>query len=326
MMKIVRDDVDQELLPLFLEEANELYPQIGNALQAWREQPDDGQMERKLQRSLHTFKGSARMAGVMRLGELAHQMEDRITVAQPSFSFWKGLQNDFDRIGSMIKQLQSGSDASMTATGPAGVAEDDMSRPAAERVSFAHVSRRLNRVVRQTCKELNKKAKLELRGTEVKIDRSVLDRMTAPLEHMLRNAIAHGLESPQQRERAGKPPVGVICLSLRQENNEVIFEFSDDGAGINLAQLRQKAVELGMPQLDENVSDAQVMQLIFTPGLTTATEVTEISGRGVGMDVVCSEITALGGRIEVSSKRGKGTRFISYLPLNLTATQALPDE
>ena len=190
-------------------------------------------------------------------------------------------------------------------------------------VPFASISERLHRIVRQTCKELNKKASLELRGTTVELDRGVLDRMTAPLEHLLRNAIAHGVESPQQRERAGKPPIGVIRLSLRQEGNEVIFEFSDDGAGINLVRLRQKAVEFGLPPMDEKASDEQVMQLIFTPGLTTATVVTEVSGRGVGMDVVRSEVTALGGRIEVSSKRGKGARFIIHLPLTMVATQAL---
>jgi chemotaxis protein histidine kinase CheA len=314
-MAIVQDDVDQELLPLFLEEANELYPQIGDALRAWREQPDDGQMERKLQRGLHTFKGSARMAGVMRLGELAHQMEERIIVAQCSPSFWEGLQNDFEQMASMIEQLQIGAGAATTATDVAGVAEDEASRSTTGRVPFSHVSRRLYRVVRQTGKELGKKVNLELQGSEVELDRGMLERITAPLEHMLRNAIDHGLERAKDRRDKGKPPVGDIRLSLRQENNELVFEFSDDGAGLDIARLRQKAVEQSLLHTDETVSDSRIMQLIFVTGLSTASKVTEVSGRGVGMDVVYSEIAALGGRIKVSSERDKGTRFVIRLPL-----------
>lgn len=315
MMEIVQDDVDQELLPLFLEEANELYPQICDALRAWREQPDDAQMERKLQRSLHTFKGSARMAGVMRLGELAHQMEDRITVAQHSSLFWEELQNDLERIGSMIEELQGGSGAAMTGAQPVGLAEDDTSGSTTGRVPFSHVSRRLYRVVRQTGKELGKKVNLELQGSEVQIDRGMLERITAPLEHMLRNAIDHGLERAKDRRDKGKPPVGDICLSLRQENNELIFELSDDGAGLDIVRLRQKAVEQGLLHADEAVSESRIMRLIFVTGLSTASKVTEVSGRGVGMDVVYSEIAALGGRIKVSSERDKGTRFVIRLPL-----------
>lgn len=315
MMEIVQDDVDQELLPLFLEEASELYPQIGNALRAWREQPDDVQMERRLQRSLHTFKGSARMAGVMRLGELAHQMEDRITGAQHSPLFWEGLQNDLDRIGSMIEQLHSGSGATMTEADADGAAENEAAQLAAERVPFAHVSRRLYRVVRQTAKELGKKVNLELSGSEMQLDRGMLERITAPLEHMLRNAIDHGLEHAEERRNKGKPPVGDIRLSLRQENNELVFEFSDDGAGLDIARLRQKAVEQGILQADDAVSESRIMQLIFATGLSTACKVTEVSGRGVGMDVVRSEIAALGGRIDIFSACDKGTRFVIRLPL-----------
>lgn len=314
MMAIVQDDVDQELLPLFLEEADELYPQIGTALRAWREQTGDGQMERSLQRSLHTFKGSARMAGVMRLGELAHQMEERITITQRPPSFWEGLQNDFGRIGAMIEQLKSDSGTTIAATDAAGILDDDTSRPAAEQVPFSHISRRLYRVVRQTGKELGKKVNLELQGSEVQLDRSMLEKITAPLEHMLRNAIAHGLERAEERRDKGKPPVGEISLSLRQANNELIFEFSDDGAGLDIARLRQKAVEQGILQADEAVSESRIMQLIFVTGLSTAGKVTEISGRGVGMDVVRNEIMAMGGRIEIFSERGKGTRFIIRLP------------
>jgi chemosensory pili system protein ChpA (sensor histidine kinase/response regulator) len=151
----------------------------------------------------------------------------------------------------------------------------------------------------------------------------VLEKMTAPFEHLLRNSIAHGLETPEQRERAGKPPIGEIRLSLHQESNEVVFDFSDDGAGLDLARIRQKAVEKGVLQPDETPSDEQLMQLVFTSGISTAQEVTEISGRGIGMDVVRSEITALGGRIDVASEAGQGVRFTIHLPLTLAVTKTL---
>ena len=317
-VEIVQDDFDPELLPVFLEEGDELYPKIAATLHAWRDQPDDVQLERKLQRSLHTFKGSARMAGAMRVGELTHQVEDRVVAAgvQHSAVFWDDLQNCLERIGDMLTQLHRVSGTALAAADAVVAAE--MAQPAAQTVPFARIGKRLYQVVRQTCKELNKKAYLELSGTEFELQRSVLEKMTAPFEHLLRNAIAHGLESPQQRERADKSPIGDICLSLHLENNEAVFEFSDDGAGLDIPGLRRKAVEKGLLQVQVGtaVSDEQIMQLIFAPGLSTASQITAISGRGVGMDVVRSEIAALGGHIDVSSQWGEGTRFIIHLPLS----------
>jgi len=188
---------------------------------------------------------------------------------------------------------------------------------------FSSTSQRLYRIVRQTGKELGKKVNLELYGTEIELDRGVLEKMTAPFEHLLRNAIVHGLENPAQREAKGKPPIGNIALTLRHEGNEVVFEFKDDGAGLDTARLRQKGVEQGLLQADEVISDEKAMLLIFETGLSTASELTEISGRGVGMDVVLSEIKALGGRIEVSSEIDKGACFTIYLPLTLAVMKAL---
>ena len=190
-------------------------------------------------------------------------------------------------------------------------------------VPFSNISERLYRIVRQTAKELGKRANLELLGTEVELDRSVLEKMAAPFEHLLRNAIAHGLETPEQRQKTGKDGIGEIKLSLRQESNEVVFEFSDDGAGVDIMRLREKAVQQGLLAQEEEISDEQALQLIFTSGLSTALEVTEISGRGIGLDVVRSEIGALGGRIDVSSTTGQGTRFTIHLPLTLAVTKTL---
>jgi chemosensory pili system protein ChpA (sensor histidine kinase/response regulator) len=472
----VHDEVDEQLLPIFLEEAHELYPQIGATLRSWRETPDDAQLGLNLQRSLHTLKGSARMAGAMRLGELTHRVEDRVSKAISKNALdeelWNEMDNYLDRIAHAIEALQEpqvatsieapqavteptiapiaapvlevGAERAMQAAllrvrsdtvdrlvNEAGEVSVARSRVEAElrdfkngvleltdsvnrlrkqlreieiqaegqmqarvatspesaqafdplefdrftrfqeltrfmnesvhdvqtvqqallknldetaaalnaqsqlnrdlqqglmsirMVPFASISERLYRIVRQTSKELGKRANLELSGTEIELDRSVLEKMTAPFEHLLRNAIAHGLETAELRTQNGKEPIGEIRLSLRQESNEVVFDFSDDGAGLDIPRIRQKSLDSGLITADEMISDEQVMQLIFTAGLSTAKEVTEISGRGVGLDVVRSEISALGGRIDITSEQGQGVRFSIHLPLTLAVTKTL---
>jgi chemosensory pili system protein ChpA (sensor histidine kinase/response regulator) len=157
----------------------------------------------------------------------------------------------------------------------------------------------------------------------VELDRSVLERIGAPLEHMLRNALAHGLEMPEARAAAGKPHAGRITVSLRQEANEIALTVSDDGAGLDLDGLRRRAQERGLLPPEALASDAEAAQLIFVSGLSTADQVTELAGRGVGMDVVKSEIGAIGGRVEIATARGQGTTFTVYLPLTLAVTQAV---
>jgi chemosensory pili system protein ChpA (sensor histidine kinase/response regulator) len=481
--RAIQDDLDEQLLPIFLEEAGELYPQLTSELRSWRENPNDQSeaqiIARKLQRSLHTLKGSARMAGAMRLGELTHRVEDCLDAAvaegRQDQALLDELEGYLDRIGAALEKLRTGDtsedaadsvvtvvaakksvafgqadqslesvderreaailrvrsdivDNLVNEAGEISVARSRMeielnafkgglhdltgsvqglrklvreieihaesqmqartavAGESAEKfdplefdrftrfqeltrfmnesvhdvqtvqqtllknldetsaamsaqaklnsvlqqslmsirmLPFSSTSQRLYRIVRQTCKELGKKANLELYGTEIELDRGVLEKMTAPFEHLLRNAIVHGLESPEQREFKGKPPIGNIALKLRQEGNEVVFEFKDDGAGIDTGRLRQKGVEQGLLSPDEVISDEKAMMLIFESGLSTATELTEIAGRGVGMDVVLSEIKALGGRIEVSSEPDKGASFTIYLPLTLAVMKAL---
>ena len=477
----VRDDVDEQLLPIFLAEADELSPKIAAGLRAWHENPHDTEQSDLLKRWLHTFKGSARMAGAMRIGEIAHEMEDRLLAAakmRDQSEHRDGLDSDFDHISALLEGFRSGRikeagiaspefgrraedqagielraerraldvgaerallanmlrvrsdvvDRLVNEAGEISVARSRMEtemgafkeglleltssvtrlrnqlreveiqaesqmqarvlllKDDSERfdplefdrftrlqeltrfmnesvhdvqtvqqsllknideaaaamsaqarlnrelqqglmnvrmVQFASISERLYRIVRQTGKELDKRANLELVGTGVELDRSVLEKMAAPFEHLLRNAIAHGLESEPLRIQNGKDPIGEIRLSLRQESNEVVFEFSDDGAGLNFAALHETATAKGLLEPGETVSDKQLTQLIFTSGISTATEVTEVAGRGIGMDVVRSEIAALGGRIDVSSKNGQGTQFIIHLPLTLAVTQTL---
>lgn len=466
----IRDDVDEQLLPIFLEESNDLYPQIGQGLRDWQESPEDESLARNLRRTLHTLKGGARMAGAMRAGELTHRLEDAVIHYHPEdlkqAAFWENLESHFDYLGVLIEQLRSGEvsvvsetqdkaaqpqhlleigaerailsnvlrvrsdvvDRLVNEAGEIGVtrshietemrafknglleltdsvnrlrsqlreieiqAESQMqarlslSQDTAEKfdplefdrftrlqeltrfmnesvhdvqtvqqnllrnldetagslsaqshlsrelqqglmsirmVPFGSISERLYRIVRQTGKELGKKANLELRGIELELDRSMLEKMTAPFEHLLRNALVHGLESSEIRSERGKPPIGDIRLSLRHENNEIVFEFSDDGAGLDLTKLRAKGIEQGLISAGDAVSDDQVTQLIFASGLTTAEVVTEVAGRGVGMDVVRSEISSLGGLVGVRSEAGKGTSFTIHLPLTLAVMQTI---
>lgn len=475
--RAIRDDLDSQLLPIFLEEAQELLPLIGNDLRDWKTSPDDRQISQSLQRVLHTFKGSARMAGAMRLGELAHTMESKVQAALESGIFPAGLieelESQMDRLSEGAERLHGSGKVPAEAppqpeAGPAADAvrgavpermEPPLSSPAAmlrinadaldrlvneagevgiarsriegelrtvkqsllelddsivrlrsqlremeiqadsqmqsrlsvldadrhgfdplefdrytrlqeltrmmaeslhdvttiqqtmlrnlgevdaavlqqsrinrdlqqelmhtRTVPFSNINERLYRIVRQTARELGKKANLEIRDSHVELDRSVLEKISAPLEHMLRNAVGHGIEEPDQRRAANKQEIGEISVTLRQESNEIVIIVGDDGSGLDLGKLRQKGLEKGLIQSGGEVSDAELMAFIFTPGFSTAEEVTELSGRGIGMDVVRSEISSIGGRIETASAPGKGTTFTVYLPLTLAVAQTV---
>ena len=482
--RVIQDDIDPQLLPLFLEEALELLPLIGGDLRDWKARPADRNILLSLKRSLHTLKGSARMAGAMRMGELAHVMESRVEAAESAgtatHELVSELESEMDRLSFGIDTLSgrsapqpqaSAQAAAMTpavhaaapAT-PAPAAVTVVERPSAataaamlrisadtldrlineagessiarsriegevrsfkqstgelsdsvlrlrsqlremelqadsqlqsrlsepegarhdfdplefdrytrlqelarmmgetmhdimsihqtltrnvdqadvallhqgrinrdlqqelmglRTVPFSSMIERLHRVVRQAAREVSKKAELEIRGDQVQLDRSVLERIAAPLEHLLRNAVAHGVELPQDRAARGKPEAGAITLTLRQENDAVVIVVQDDGAGLDLDKLRQRGVEKGLLEADGQPSAADVAQLIFASGLSTADSVTELAGRGVGMDVVHSEITAVGGRVEIDTSAGLGTTFTVYLPLTLAVAQAV---
>lgn len=473
----LNDDLDEQLLPIFLEEAADLVREIGVELRNWRAEPQDMETAGALARLLHTLKGSARMAGAMGMGELVHNMETRLENALATKlvtpQFLDDLDTSFDRANFLLDGLQKraagvveeeGELAAAPETGGAPqpehlIAEEteaaaramlrvradlidrlvneagemsiarsriegemrtlraalldltenvirlrgqlreieiqaesqmqsrmalaheehiefdplefdrftrfqEITRMMAESVNdvttvqhtllrnldyadaaivsqarqnrelsqslmgvrmvpFNAVADRLYRVVRMTAKELGKKANLDIRGGQVELDRSVLEKMTGPIEHLLRNAITHGLEDSAQRQAAGKPEIGEISLALSQEGNEVVIDMVDDGAGLNFERIRSKAVEQGLLAPDRHPDEATLTDFIFHPGFSTAKELTEIAGRGVGMDVVKEETAQLGGRIEVSSSSGKGARFRIYLPLTLAVAQAL---
>ena len=190
-------------------------------------------------------------------------------------------------------------------------------------VNFSTQAARLRHIVRQTARELGKHVELNLEGAQVEVDRNVLERMIGPFEHMIRNSIDHGIESEDERRRKGKPPVGRITISSSQEGSEVIIRFSDDGAGLDIGAIRTKAIERGLMPPDAKLSEEELIQFILMSGFSTAEKVTHVSGRGVGMDVVHSEVKQLGGSMSVDTEQGVGTTFIVRLPLTLSITQAL---
>ncbi len=190
-------------------------------------------------------------------------------------------------------------------------------------VPFDALVPRLRRVVRQASSDTGKQVQLKLEGAQGELDRNVLERMTAPLEHMLRNAVAHGLESPDARRKAKKPEEGTVRISVRREGSEVVLEVADDGAGLNRGAIRKRAEERGLIRSDAVLADTDLDALIMEPGFSTADTVSRLAGRGVGMDVVASEVRQLGGALDIASKRGEGTVFTLRLPQTLAVTQAV---
>ncbi len=188
-------------------------------------------------------------------------------------------------------------------------------------VEFDSLSDRLYRLVRQAAKETGKQVRLDITGSSIEVDRSVLDRMVPAFEHLLRNCVTHGIEPSAARVAAGKPAIGSITVSASQESGEVTVEIHDDGHGLDLPRIREKAIGMGLLRADAVISDADLSQFIFAPGLSTQSVVTELAGRGVGMDVVRADIFSLGGRIEIDTQSGKGTRFKMVLPVTTVVSQ-----
>ena len=488
------DDLDDQLLPIFLEEAVELMPRIGQTLREWRADRSGTAPRDALKRALHTLKGSSRMAGAMVLGEAVHALETRV-IELPDVAtaeFLDHVEAEYDRFAEMIERLRSGGDSAPAAPAPApGLAADtrtlghpdsaalaprtptsaapqaapilrarrrddealirqamrlkpdildtlvneagevsiararienvlkaykqtaqelagnverlrgqlreleiqaesqmrsrlsqmdeshfdplefdrftrlqELTRHMAESVNdvstaqdnllaglneadsaLIHQSRmartlqqelmrirmvpldtlaeRLHRVVRQAGQETGRRAQLELDGGQTELDRAVLDKIAAPLEHLVRNAVAHGIEPPAVRVAAGKPEFGEVRLAARQESNEIVLTLSDDGGGINFAAVQARAEALGWVKPGEPASHEQLEQILFRSGFSTAEQVTEVAGRGVGLDVVKNEVAGIGGRVRLDSESGQGSRFTIRLPLTLALTQVI---
>jgi len=519
----VLDAVDVDLFPIFEEEAAELLPQLGSALREWAQQPQETASRATALRTLHTLKGSARLAGAMRLGELAHRMESEIEAIGSEGAdrtLIEQLLGRFDALQSVFDGLRAADDAIQTrlvqrasvaspadelfAAAPAGeeakaadqaasldeavsisvesstgvpaepatervgiamplpsalaitpsrgasgqavrirtqlldrlvaqageimitrsrleaelgqlrasltdltgnldrlrqqlrdievqaesqmqsrlaqakdsqqafdplefdrftrvqeltrmmaesvndvatvqrtlqktvqATEDDLSTQARQTrelqrgllrtrmVEFEGISERLYRVVRQASKDTGKQVRLDITGGTIEMDRGVLDRMTPAFEHLLRNCVAHGIEDAAAREKLGKDPVGLIAVELHQEGNDVSVSFRDDGGGLNHERIMARARALGLIEEGRTLAPEQAAELIFEPGFSTAEQVSELAGRGIGMDVVRAEVAALGGRIETHSQPGQGTLFKLVLPLTTAVTHVV---
>ncbi|AVP56997.1 hybrid sensor histidine kinase/response regulator [Pulveribacter suum] len=486
------DIIDPDLFPIFEEEAVELLPRIGGALRQWAARPDNLGARSELLRALHTLKGSARLAGAMRLGEMSHRLESAVEQidlegvqsvhVEPLLAHLDALQADFDALRTIGAQPLTeavavapveAAPAQATTAEPAAAtaaarqplarpitaatpvrmgsnqtmrvraqlldrlvnqagevmiarsrlevhmgqlrgslgdltgnlerlrqqlrdievqaetqmqsrlalskdmavgfdplefdrftrvqeltrmmaesvndvatvqrnmqramegAEDDLiaqGRQARElqrdllrtrMVEFDSISERLYAVVRQASKETGKQIKLDIAGGSIEMDRGVLDRMAPAFEHLLRNCVGHGIEGAEARVAAGKPAAGTITIGLGHEGNDVSVAFHDDGAGLDVERIRDKAVSQGLIEAGAQITPAEAANLIFMPGFSTAAEVTGLSGRGIGMDVLRSEVSALGGRIETETERGRGTTFRMVLPLTTAVTQVV---
>lgn len=190
-------------------------------------------------------------------------------------------------------------------------------------VPFSRLLPRLQRIVRQTASALNRPTELVVNNTEGELDRSILERLVAPFEHMLRNAIDHGIEDREQRLQAKKPETGHIVLNIGRQGTDVVVTFSDDGKGIDVNRIKEKALQTGLMTPDQKLEQEEILQFIFHPGFSTAAQVTQISGRGVGLDVVQSDIKALGGHVSVASTYGTGTTFTIRVPTTVAVSDAL---
>ena len=507
----VDDALDADLFPIFEEEAAELLPSLGGALREWAQQPDATAPRASILRTLHTLKGSARLAGAMQLGERAHRMESEIDAIGRAHGGFDGeaierLLGRFDTLQSTFDALRGQADTrNVASTGvvkkplpernwqptprptprstpaskpeiepeqrPRGVAapgvampmpsllaplralagqavrirthlldrlvaqageiiitrsrmetqlsqlrsslgdltgnldrlrqqlrdvevqaesqmqsrlaqakdsqqgfdplefdrftrvqeltrmmaesvndvatvqrtlqktvqatEDDLSAQARQArelqrgllrtrmVEFEGISERLYRVVRQASKDAGKQVRLDITGGSIEMDRGVLERMTPAFEHLLRNSVAHGIENSSAREWAGKESSGLISIDLRQEGNDVSVSFRDDGAGLDVQRIADRAVAMGLLNYGEQISRDEAAELIFHPGFSTAATVSELAGRGIGMDVVRASVVALGGRIETESAPGQGTTFTLVLPLTTAVTHVV---
>ncbi|MGM9483772.1 Hpt domain-containing protein [Roseateles sp. NT4] len=222
---------------------------------------------------------------------------------------------------SLGRNVQTGEDELAAQSRLTRELQDDLLRT--RLVDFDSIGERMHRVVRQASRDSGKQVKLEIVGGQTELDRSVLERTAGAFEHLLRNSVAHGIETPEARTAAGKDPVGTLRIEVSQHGNEVLLNFSDNGAGLNLARIRERGLQLGLISADAEPDDAQLKRLIFAPGFSTASQITELSGRGIGMDVVRAEVGTLGGTIETTSTSGQGTSFLLRLPLTTALTQVV---
>lgn len=268
------------------------------------------------------------------------QMQSRLAQAKDSAQSFDPLEFDrFTRVQELTRMMaESVNDVATVQRSlqkTVQATEDDLSAQARQTrelqrgllrtrmVEFEGISERLYRVVRQASKDTGKQVRLDITGGSIEMDRGVLERMTPAFEHLLRNCVAHGIEDSQARTAAGKDASGLIVIDLHHEGNDVSVSFRDDGAGLHIGRIAQRAHALGLVPQGEAITPEQAAELIFQPGFSTAEQVSELAGRGIGMDVVRADVAALGGRIETQSTQGQGTVFKLVLPLTTAVTHVV---
>ena len=221
----------------------------------------------------------------------------------------------------LSRQLERSSQVITAQSQHARLLQSDLRR--VRTLPFASLNGRLQHLLRQAARDTGVDVALEINGSDVDVDRGVLDRLIGPLEHLLRNAVAHGIETAAERLALGKPATGQIRIVLSQEGNTLLLHMSDDGRGLDLQRIRERAIALGLLDADARADQAALSNLIFEAGFSTANEITALSGRGIGMDAVRATVNALGGQLKVSSQSGSGTCFTLILPLTLATLQVV---
>jgi len=247
---------------------------------------------------------------------------DRFTQMQQLSRSMLESMNDIDSLRSILSGLNRESETLLVQQSRVNT-ELQEGLMSTRLVPFDKQVNRLKRIVRQTSTELGKQISIEFKGVDLELDRAIVERMMPPIEHMIRNAIAHGIEMPAERKSAGKPEDGHLFFSMSREGGDVMIQISDDGAGIDFDAIRNKAIEKGLIKENAEVSEKVLLDMILESGFSTADEVTQIAGRGVGMDVVNNEIKQLGGVLNIDTTKGKGSTFTVSMPLTLAVSRAL---
>lgn len=240
------------------------------------------------------------------VGEVILASSQLRTAAAPSAARDAGFAGGLDRMDRVVGELQRRALDLRT-------------------VPLLRIAENLPRLARELAVQLGKRVSVELRGVELELDRSILDRLGDPLVHLLRNAVDHGIEPPDVRRAAGKPESGTIVVEARREKDEVRIGVRDDGGGIDLDAVRRRAVDVGLlaPALADDLPPEEIAALVFHPGLSTARAVSAVSGRGVGMDAVRATIESLGGRVEIDTEHGRGTATTIVVPIAAAVQRVL---
>lgn len=299
------DDVTNELLEILLEESQEVIRQLYCLQADLRCNAVQATQLYDLKRLLHKFKGSARMSGAVKTGNLIHQIEDDLLEISSLTN--KGVVNS-NRFENNLTKLQAQIDLLYSKTSH----DQNIKKP--EQISFNSLKFSFMTALQKTANELHKKAELEILGGELLVNRGLANKLIVPLEHLICNAIVHGIESPQERIKLRKAPNGKICLTILKQDLEWVFRVEDDGGGINLAAISSEiAIQDGMNS-NKEISSSDAIKVIFKKGFSTAVEVSQVSGRGMGLSVVESEVSALGGRVEVCNTKNCGVIFQICIP------------